>query len=104
MADADGTYPLNELDAFVDPLDAGDDLVLGSRFDGRIHEGAMPWSNRWIGNPILTGMLNRLFGVRVSDAHCGMRAVRRRAAARSTCIRPAWSSRRRWSSRRSAAS
>ena len=39
----------------------------------------MPWSNRWIGNPILTGMLNRLFGIRVSDAHCGMRAVSRSA-------------------------
>ena len=75
MADADGTYPLNELGAFVDALESGDDLVLGSRFEGRIHEGAMPWSNRWIGNPILTGMLNRLFGIRVSDAHCGMRAL-----------------------------
>lgn len=76
MADADGTYPLQELGAFVDRLESGSQLVLGSRFEGRIHEGAMPWSNRWIGNPILTGMLNRLFGIRVSDAHCGMRAVR----------------------------
>jgi glycosyltransferase involved in cell wall biosynthesis len=79
MADADGTYPVEELAGFVDALDAGEDLVLGSRFEGRIHEGAMPWSNRWIGNPILTGLLNRLFGIRVSDAHCGMRAVRRSA-------------------------
>ena len=79
MADADGTYPLHELDRFVESLDGGSDLVLGSRFNGKIHEGAMPWSNRWIGNPILTGMLNRMFGVRVSDAHCGMRAVRRSA-------------------------
>jgi glycosyltransferase involved in cell wall biosynthesis len=79
MADADGTYPVEELGGFVDALDTGKDLVLGSRFEGRIHEGAMPWSNRWIGNPILTGLLNRLFGIRVSDAHCGMRAVRRSA-------------------------
>jgi len=79
MADADGTYPVQELDAFVDALESGDELVLGSRFKGRIHEGAMPWSHRWIGNPILTGMLNRLFGIKVSDAHCGMRAVRRSA-------------------------
>jgi glycosyltransferase involved in cell wall biosynthesis len=79
MADADGTYPVEELGGFVDALDAGEDLVLGSRFEGRIHDGAMPWSNRWIGNPILTGLLNRLFGIRVSDAHCGMRAVRRSA-------------------------
>jgi glycosyltransferase involved in cell wall biosynthesis len=77
MGDADETYPLHELARFVDALDSGDDLVVGSRFDGRIHKDAMPWTNRWIGNPILTGMLNVLFRVRVSDAHCGMRAVRR---------------------------
>ena len=82
MADADDTYPVTELGAFVDALESGQDLVLGSRFRGQIHEGAMPWSHRWIGNPILTGMLNRLFGIRVSDAHCGMRAVRRSALQR----------------------
>jgi glycosyltransferase involved in cell wall biosynthesis len=79
MADADGTYPVRELGRFVELLNDGHDLVLGSRFNGTIHAGAMPWSNRWIGNPILTGLLNRMFGVRVSDAHCGMRAVRRSA-------------------------
>ena len=77
MADADGTYPVHELAKFVDSLEQGNDLVLGSRFNGKIHAGAMPWSHRWIGNPVLTGMLNRMFGVRVSDAHCGMRAIRR---------------------------
>ena len=41
----------------------------------------MPWLNRHVGNPILTGLLNLLFGVKVSDAHCGMRAVRRDALA-----------------------
>jgi hypothetical protein len=55
--------------------------VIGSRFNGQIHRGAMPWANRYIGNPILTGMLNLLFGVKVSDAHCGMRALRRDALA-----------------------
>jgi hypothetical protein len=82
MADADGTYPVQELGAFVDSLESGNDLVLGSRFEGTIHQGAMPWSHRRIGNPILTGLLNRLFGIRVSDAHCGMRAVRRSALQR----------------------
>jgi glycosyltransferase involved in cell wall biosynthesis len=79
MGDADETYPLHELSRFVEALDAGDDLVVGSRFEGRIHRDAMPWTNRWIGNPILTGLLNVLFRVRISDAHCGMRALRREA-------------------------
>ncbi len=79
MGDADGTYPLRELGRFVDALEAGSDLVLGSRFTGTIHAGAMPWLHRRLGNPILTGMLNLLFRARVSDAHCGMRALRRSA-------------------------
>lgn len=82
MGDADETYPLQELAPFVDKLEAGDDLVIGSRFEGTIHGDAMPFLNRFVGNPILTGMLNVLFGVKVSDAHCGMRAVRRDALAK----------------------
>jgi glycosyltransferase involved in cell wall biosynthesis len=79
MGDADDTYPLDELTEFVDRLEQGDDLVIGSRFKGTIHGDAMPFLNRFVGNPALTGMLNVLFGVKVSDAHCGMRAVRREA-------------------------
>ena len=81
MGDADETYPLEELGPFVDRLEQGDDLVIGSRFEGTIHGDAMPFLNRFVGNPILTGMLNLMFGVKVSDAHCGMRAVRRDALA-----------------------
>ncbi|HKY25373.1 MAG TPA: glycosyltransferase family 2 protein [Gaiella sp.] len=79
MGDADETYPLWELAPFVERLADGDDLVMGSRFEGTIHGEAMPWLNRHVGNPILTGMLNLFFGVKISDAHCGMRAVRRDA-------------------------
>jgi glycosyltransferase involved in cell wall biosynthesis len=79
MADADDTYPLDELAGFVDGLEGGNDLVIGSRFKGTIHGDAMPFLNRFVGNPVLTGLLNLLFGVKVSDAHCGMRAVRRDA-------------------------
>ncbi len=81
MGDADETYPLAELGPFVERLEQGDDLVMGSRFNGTIHGDAMPFLNRFVGNPILTGMLNVLFGVKVSDAHCGMRAITKDAAA-----------------------
>lgn len=77
MTDADGTYPLDRVGAFVERLRDGADLVLGSRFKGRIDPGAMPWPNRYLGNPLLTGMLNLLFRSDVSDAHCGLRAIRR---------------------------
>jgi hypothetical protein len=61
MADADDTYPLRELPAFVEQLENGDDVVI-ARFKGTIHGDAMPFLNRFVGNPILTGMLNVLFG------------------------------------------
>jgi hypothetical protein len=82
MTDADRTYDLSALPQMVERLRAGADIVLGSRFKGEILPGAMPWTNRYIGNPILTRMLNVIFRVHVSDAHCGLRAVRQEAVPR----------------------
>ncbi len=79
MGDADGTYDFDDIPAFVQKLKQGNDLVIGSRFSGKILPGAMPWLHRYIGNPVLTGILGVFFGQRVSDAHCGMRAMTREA-------------------------
>jgi glycosyltransferase involved in cell wall biosynthesis len=76
MADADLTYDFNEIPSFVEKLEAGAQLVMGDRMDN-IHPGAMPWLHRYVGNPVLTGILNLFFRTGVSDAHCGMRALRR---------------------------
>ena len=82
MADADLTYDFREIPRFVEHLDQGAELVMGDRMD-RIQPGAMPWLHRYVGNPVLTGILNVFFRTGVSDAHCGMRAAapRRPAAA-----------------------
>jgi glycosyltransferase involved in cell wall biosynthesis len=80
MADADLTYDFGDIPRFVSKLDEGADLVMGDRMRG-IQPGAMPWLHRYIGNPILTGILNLFFRTGVRDAHCGMRAVRRSALA-----------------------
>ena len=80
MADADGTYPLRRPARVRRPAGGGRRArPRAQRFKGTIHKGAMPWAHRWIGNPVLTFILNVFFGVRVSDAHCGMRAIRRSA-------------------------
>ena len=80
IADADNTYDLLELDKFLDPLMAGEaDFIMGSRLKGEIKKGAMPWLHQYIGNPLLTGMLNFLFKTKISDAHCGMRAFTKEA-------------------------
>ena len=81
MLDADMTYDAGELPRFVEALDDGGDMAIGNRMKG-IQPGAMPWMHQYIGNPVLTGLLNRLFGTEVKDAHCGMRAVRRDALPR----------------------
>ncbi|HXP29377.1 MAG TPA: glycosyltransferase family 2 protein [Solirubrobacteraceae bacterium] len=76
MADADLTYDFNEIPRFVEALEQGAEMVIGDRMDN-IQPGAMPWLHRYIGNPILTGLLNVFFRTGISDAHCGMRALRR---------------------------
>ena len=76
MADADLTYDFDDIPRFVEELDGGADLVMGDRMKG-IQPGAMPWLHRYVGNPVLTGILNLFFRTGVRDAHCGMRAVRR---------------------------
>jgi glycosyltransferase involved in cell wall biosynthesis len=76
MADADLTYDFNEIPHFVEELDGGAELVMGDRMDN-IQPGAMPWLHRYIGNPLLSGLLNFFFRTGIKDAHCGMRALRR---------------------------
>ncbi|MDD5006010.1 MAG: glycosyltransferase family 2 protein [Candidatus Omnitrophica bacterium] len=74
MADADNTYDFSEIGKFISSIKQGYDFVIGSRFKGEIKKGAMPWANRYIGNPILSGVLRFFFNTDISDAHCGIRA------------------------------
>jgi glycosyltransferase involved in cell wall biosynthesis len=76
MADADLTYDFNDIPRFIEELKGGAELVMGDRMDN-IKPGAMPWLHRYIGNPVLTGVLNLFYDTGVKDAHCGMRALRR---------------------------
>lgn len=74
MADADDSYALSDLGPFVEALRAGHDVVMGNRFRGGIAPGAMPPLHRYLGNPVLSWLGRRLFGLReVRDFHCGMR-------------------------------
>src|SRR5579875_2766456 len=88
MGDADQTYDFREIDRLIAPLRDGYDYVLGSRFAGKILPGAMPWTHRYIGNPILTFILNLLFGLKSSDAHSGLRAFTREAYLRMGLTSP----------------
>lgn len=73
MGDSDDSYDFSNLGAFVQKLRQGNDLVMGNRFAGEIKPGAMPWKNRYIGNPILSGIGKLLFRSSLGDFHCGIR-------------------------------
>ncbi len=79
IGDADGSYDFTDGVAMIGRLAEGADLCMGSRFQGGVARGAMPWKNRYIGNPALTGILNLFFNAKIDDAHCGLRAIRRDA-------------------------
>jgi glycosyltransferase involved in cell wall biosynthesis len=76
MLDADMTYPFDQIPHFVSELRDGAQLVMGDRMDN-IQPGAMHWTHRYIGNPLLSGTLNLFFRTGIRDAHCGMRGFRR---------------------------
>jgi len=79
MGDADNSYDFSQIGDFIAPLKKeGYDFVIGSRFKGNIKKGAMPWANRYIGNPILTFLIRLFFGSKLSDVYCGMRAFKKR--------------------------
>ena len=82
MGDADDSYDFGEVPAFVAKLEEGYDLVMGSRFRGRIEPGAMPFLHRWLGNPVLSFLGRLFFRVPTSDFHCGIRAFRKEAIER----------------------
>ena len=79
MGDCDGSYDFTDGVAMIGGLNDGADLVMGNRFAGGISPGAMPWKNRYIGNPALSGVLSLFFRAGVRDAHCGLRAITKEA-------------------------
>ncbi len=77
MGDADASYDFGSLTLFIARLRAGDDLVMGNRFKGSIEPGAMPFLNRYLGNPVLSFIGRLFFPSDIGDFHCGLRAFRR---------------------------
>jgi hypothetical protein len=77
IGDADTTYDFERFPALLDPVVNGKaDMVMGSRLNGEIKDGAMPALHKYIGNPVLTRFLNAFYDAGVSDAHSGFRAFR----------------------------
>lgn len=76
IADADGSYELGQIPQMVALLRTGYDLVVGNRWAGTIEPSAMPWQNRYVGNPILSGVGRLFYQTNLRDFHCGLRGLR----------------------------
>ncbi len=82
MGDADDSYDFSEADRFVKKFQEGFELVMGCRLPvggGTILPGAMPWKNRWLGNPVLSFIGRLFFKCPAHDFHCGLRGFTKAA-------------------------
>jgi glycosyltransferase involved in cell wall biosynthesis len=77
MGDSDLSYDFREAPKFVTELQKGAEIVIGNRFQGGIHKGAMPWHHKYIGNPVLSLIGRTFFSIPIRDFHCGLRAVKK---------------------------
>jgi glycosyltransferase involved in cell wall biosynthesis len=90
MGDADCTYDFRGLGEFVGPFREGYEFVMGSRWKGSIEKGSMPGLHQYFGTPFTTWILNRVYGSRFSDIHCGMRGITRDALERMDISSQSW--------------
>src|SRR5271166_2115640 len=82
MGDADDSYDFSDITGFVKKFQAGDELIMGCRLPvggGTIMPGAMPWKNRWIGNPVLSFIGRLFFNCPAHDFHAGLRGYTKTA-------------------------
>ncbi len=90
MGDADCTYDVRLIGPFVEKFREGYEFVMGSRWKGSIEKGSMPALHRYLGTPVTTWILNRVYSSHFSDIHCGMRGIARDALVRMDLQSQSW--------------
>jgi hypothetical protein len=90
MGDADCTYDFRDLEAFVREFRAGNEFIMGSRFNGYIEPDSMPALHRYFGTPVTTFILNLLYSTHFADIHCGMRGITKQALERIELESQSW--------------
>jgi glycosyltransferase involved in cell wall biosynthesis len=76
IGDADDSYDFSQLMPFLIKLREGYELVQGCRLPsggGTVSPDAMPFSHRWLGNPMFSFLARIWFRAPVHDIYCGMR-------------------------------
>lgn len=77
FADSDLSYPFFNIGMFKSKIKEDPDLVLGSRYKGKISKGAMPFLHRYFGTPILTFLIRMIYKIPTTDCNSGMRMVKK---------------------------
>lgn len=90
LGDADLTYDFREIKLFLEKFREGYEYIMGSRFKGYIEKGAMPALHQYLGTPVTTWILNRMYSSKFSDIHCGMRGITKDALIRMRLQSQSW--------------
>lgn len=76
--DSDDTYPIELAPKLYEKaIEENADMVIASRINGEIEEGAMPWLHQYVGTPILTALINFLFKTKMTDCNSGYRCIKK---------------------------
>ncbi len=78
LSDCDGSYEYSDknINNLLNKINEGYGMVVGNRFSGEMEKQSMPFLNRYVGNPILTGLTRILFGIKIKDTQSGLRAIK----------------------------
>ena len=83
FGDADGSYDFSDSKNFYDLLSTNVDLVMGNRFSKienyKMEKNAMPFLHKYLGNPVLSFIARFMFQIKVTDFHCGLRALKKKS-------------------------
>ncbi len=79
MGDADDSYDFSNLNGIYHSLTSGNHMVVGNRYKGGIEKNAMPFLNKYVGNPTITYLGKKLFRIPLNDFNCGLRGFERKA-------------------------
>ena len=74
MGDSDDTYDFTELPKLLGYIDDYDFVIGRRKF---IHSGAMSFSHRYIGNPLLSFILGLFFKTKIKDINSGFRVIKK---------------------------
>lgn len=75
--DCDDSYDFSALDGYYSKLKEGYLLVNGNRYGGTYEKGAMSFSHRYIGVPLLSWLGRKRYHVSLFDFHCGLRGIKK---------------------------